>query len=707
METAKATAPILGHSDQSGEIVTARQLFGFHGGIHPPANKSRSNAHPIAVPPLPERLEIALRQHLGQPALPAVMPGERVLKGQKLADADGSVSAAVHAPTSGTVIAIEPRQVAHPSGLADPCIVLLPDGEESWIARRPFTVEQATAFETRAYLQEMGIVGLGGAVFPSHLKLGGGQDGLATLVINGAECEPYISCDDRLMRERAAEIVEGIVLMRSLTRARTVLVGIEDDKPEAIAAMRAAAHGHAIEVVAVPTRYPSGGAKQLIRLLTGIEVASGVRSTDLGVQCFNVGTAYAVARAIHHGEPLLSRIVTLTGAVARPGNVEALIGTPVEHLLQFAGAESDLDGVIMGGPMMGFTLPSLSVGISKASNCLIAKTRAEFPPLPPARACIRCGECAVVCPAELQPQQLYWFAKSKQFGRAQEWNLFDCIECGACAYVCPSDIALVDYYRFAKSEIWAAEKQKKAADLARERHEFRQFRLERERQEKAARLATKAVAKLDDPDFQDPEKQAKIRAALERHAARQAPATPTPEPTAPTPTDDAETKRAAIEAAMARAAKLREEQATPRTRTEEAAVPAPDAAAPVDPKRAAIEAAMARAAKLREEQATPRTRTEEAAVPAPDAAAPVDPKRAAIEAAMARAVKLREEQATPRTRTEEAAVPAPDAAAPVDPKRAAIEAAMARAAKLRAEQVTPRERREVTNNDQDRDSEKS
>lgn len=522
-----------------------RVLFKFHGGVHPPQHKVESCQKPISVPPLPPRLVVPLHQSVGNAAKACVSIGERVLKGQRIGEAEGTLSAAVHAPTSGVVIDISEQLVAHPSGLPDLCVIIDTDGQDEWISREPLDLEAATAQELRSYLRDMGVVGLGGAVFPSHLKLSGTRDvALETLVINGAECEPYITCDDRLMRERATDIVAGIDLMCRLMQPQEVLIGIEDNKPEALAAMREAvagrrgADGTRIEVVAVPTIYPGGGAKQLIRVLTGKEVATGVRSTDLGVQCFNVATAYTIERALRHAEPVLSRIVTLTGNVARPGNVEALLGTPASFLLDYAGMATDTDRVVMGGPMMGIALPGREAGITKAANCLIAGSAEVFPPKGPALPCIRCGKCAEACPADLQPQDLFWFAKSKQFGRAQEWALFDCIECGCCSYVCPSEIPLVDYYRYAKSEIWAAEREKKSANNARERHEFRLFRIEREKEEKAARLAAKAAAAkppvsdkaagdtATKAPADDAEKQARIKAAMERAAAQRAANTP-------------------------------------------------------------------------------------------------------------------------------------------------------------------------------------
>ncbi|MGL6071256.1 electron transport complex subunit RsxC [Craterilacuibacter sp.] len=612
-----------------------RQLFKFHGGIHPPECKDLSSTTPIAMPPLPARFVVPLGQHLGNPAKACVTVGERVLTGQRIGEADGRISAAVHAPGAGIIRAIGPQAIAHPSGLMQDCIVIDSDGSDQRIALTPLTHWQdAGDDEVRTFLRDMGVVGQGGAVFPTSLKLGVSE--LDTLIVNGAECEPFISCDDRLMRERAADIVAGIAIAAALMHPREVLIGIEDNKPEAIAAMQAACAGTRFEVVPIPTLYPSGGAKQLIRILTGKEVPHGMRSTDMGVQCFNVGTLYSVKRAIIDGEPVISRILTLSGALARPCNIEARIGTPFSHLLDWAGMAPDNTGVIMGGPMMGFDLPSLEAGVSKASNCLIAKSRTLFPPRPPALPCIRCGECAGVCPAQLQPMDLYWFAKAKDLGRAQEAHLFDCIECGACSYVCPSQLPLVDFYKFAKDEIWAAERDKKAADRARMRHDFRQLRLTREKAEKAQRLAARAAAQT--------------------------------EAATPAGTTASEDKAAAIRAAMARAAEK-------KTETGEQAV---KAAPSDDAKRAAIEAAMERAA------ANKAARESAVSTSGGD-----DAKRAAIEAAMARAAARKAAQSdvvTTETVTASPAAPAPPAKPVIDEaKRAAIEAAMARAAAKKAE----------------------
>ncbi|MHB1332902.1 MAG: electron transport complex subunit RsxC [Sulfuriferula sp.] len=502
-----------------------RQLYEFNGGVHPEEHKHASTSRPIGIAPLPKILIVPLRQHIGQAAKPVVAVGEQVLKGQMIGQADGYVSVAVHAPTSGTVTDIAHHVVAHPSGLTDLCVTITPDGADRWIEHSALDYRNMDPSHLRNLLRELGIAGLGGAVFPSFIKLNpGATQKVPTLILNGGECEPWITCDDMLMRERAADILAGAAVMRHMLHSDAVLVGIEDNKPEAIAAMQAAASqcDFAVEVVAVPTLYPGGGAKQLIKTLTGKEVPSGGRSTDIGVATFNIGTAYSLQRAVNHGEPLISRIVTITGNVHRPQNFEVLVGTPLTELVRLTGAtRDDTSGYVMGGPMMGFDLTSTEVPMVKATNCVLVKSPTLFPPAPPAMPCIRCGRCAQACPADLQPQELYWFARAKNFGKTQEYNLFDCIECGCCSYVCPSHIPLVQYYRYAKSEIWAKEKDKKAADLARDRHEFRQLRIEREQQERAAKLALKASAKLaeataDKPADADAAKKAAIQAAIAR-----------------------------------------------------------------------------------------------------------------------------------------------------------------------------------------------
>jgi electron transport complex protein RnfC len=451
-----------------------------------------------------------------------------VLKGQLLAKADGQVSAAVHAPTSGVIVSIESQLIPHPSGLPDLSITLEADGTDQWVEHQAIDYRAMSKPELLERLREAGVVGLGGATFPSHIKLReDARHPVRTLIINGAECEPYITCDDMLMRERADEIVRGIEIMAYLLDAELCAIGVEDNKPEAVKAMRdaAARSSLAIDVVEVPTIYPGGGAKQLIKVITGMEVPSGRLPTEIGVQCFNVATAYSVHRLVNHGEPVVSRIVTVAGNVSCPGNYEAPLGILISDLVEFAGGHADASDLIMGGPMMGFNLPSANVPVVKATNCIIVPAGDMFPAPEPALPCIRCTRCADACPVNLQPQELYWFSKSQNLEKAREYKIFDCIECGCCTYVCPSNIPLVQYYRFAKSEIIAQDRAKEAADIARERNEFRLMRIEREKQERAWKHAQKAAgarAGTGAESAADEAKKAAIAAAMERAKAQKA-----------------------------------------------------------------------------------------------------------------------------------------------------------------------------------------
>ena len=519
-----------------------------NGGVHPPEHKQESTTQAIGQLPLPKRLVLPLRQHVGNLPKVLVAVGDQVLKGQLLAEAEGNISAAIHAPTSGTIAAIGDALIPHPSGLPDRCITITADGKDEWIAHSPSDWRKEDKTRLLERLRHSGIVGLGGAAFPTQVKLlTNAKSQVDTLVINAAECEPYITCDDMLMRERADQILKGVEIAQHLLGANQCLIGIEDNKPEAAEAMRLActnsplAQSVTLKVVVVPTQYPSGDARQLIRLLTGIEVPANKRSTDVGLQCFNVATVLALHRYFDFGEPALSRIVTMTGNVKIPANFEVLFGTLVTDLVKAGGgALEETDDYIMGGPMMGFSLPSADVPITKAANCIIASAPNLFAPAPPAMPCIRCARCADVCPVSLQPQELYWFAKSSNLEKARDYNLFDCIECGCCTYACPSNIPLVQYYRFAKSEIIAQDRAKEAADLARERNDFRLMRIEREKQERAEKHAQKAAgakaevanaeaAKTDAaPVNETPDdsamaaKKAAIAAAIERAKAQKA-----------------------------------------------------------------------------------------------------------------------------------------------------------------------------------------
>ena len=629
------------------------RIWDFDGGIHPPEMKSQSNGTPLRQVPLPKQLVLPLKQHIGAEGELCVKAGDFVLRGQPLTKGRGRMLP-VHAPTSGTVTAIAPHSTAHPSALAELSVIIDADGEDSWIDRDGWADYRSRSREDLIErIHQYGVAGLGGAGFPTGNKLLGGSDKIDTLIINAAECEPYITADDRLMQDCAAQIVEGIRILAHILQPQRVLIGIEDNKPQAISMLRAVlVDTHDIQLRVVPTKYPSGGAKQLTQILTGKQVPHGGRSSDIGVLMQNVGTAYAVKRAIIDGEPLTERVVTLTGeAVAQPGNVWARLGTPVRHLLDFAGFRPAHDQqVIMGGPLMGFSLPWLDVPVVKITNCLLAPSANEMGEAQEEQSCIRCSACADACPADLLPQQLYWFSKGQQHDKATAHNLKDCIECGACAYVCPSNIPLVQYFRQEKAEIREIALEAKRTAEAKARFEARQARLERE---KAARLERHKQAAVQ-PTGKDNDA---IQAALARVKSKKAHSNEPIIVQAGSKPDNSET----IAAREARKAQARAKQAEKAQQKEAAETVA------ADPRKAAVEAAIARAKarKLAQANGAPA----EEAVPAE----PVDPRKAAVEAAIARAKARKLAQAN--------SAPAEEStpAEPVDPRKAAVEAAIARA----------------------------
>ena len=469
------------------------------GGVHPPENKHQSLTLPIGTLPIPEKLLIPLSQHIGTAAKPCVELGSAVLKGQKIAEAAGPVSVPMHAPTSGTISAIEHRPIAHSSGMLAPCIEITSDGKDQWQAHQGVAdYKNASASTLLQAIAEAGIAGMGGAGFPSAVKLNPGRERpIHTLIVNATECEPYITADDSAIRERAAEIIEGIgILSQILGHPDNIMIGIEDNKPEAIEALEPHVQGSGISVRSFPTKYPSGGEKQLIYILTGQEIPSGGLPADIGMVCVNIGTTYAIKRAIVDGEPLISRVTTMTGdACGINRNYETLIGTAVSHMLEHSQFnEERCSRLVMGGPMMGFSLTSAEVPIVKTTNCILAPSYQEIPDDEPAQPCIRCGLCAEACPVSLLPQQLFWYSQAEDYERLEAHNLFDCIECGACSYVCPSNIPLVQYYRHSKGEIQKARAEKVKSDHARQRFEFHQQRMEQAERDKEAKRAARREA---------------------------------------------------------------------------------------------------------------------------------------------------------------------------------------------------------------------
>ncbi|MFD1008230.1 electron transport complex subunit RsxC [Oceanisphaera ostreae] len=711
------------------ENLKAGKLHQFHGGIHPSQRKSPANLTPISEAGLPKELILQVRQHIGQSAQLKVTVGERVLKGQLLTEPLNPMMMPVHAPTSGTISAIEDRPVCHPSGLDGLCIVLLPDGQDEWRPR--FPVADYRLLDSDVLLNRIhqaGITGLGGAGFPAHVKLTPRKNAIKTLIINGVECEPYISADDRLMREHPQDILQGIQILRHIVQPSTTILAIEDNKPEAIAALKAANQDDNIVIVAVPTKYPSGGEKQLIEVLTGLQVPRKGLPANLGIVVQNVGTAFAIKNAIIDDEPLIRRVVTLAGeAFSEPGNAWVHIGTPVRYLLQRYGLKAELEQrVIMGGPMMGFTLHTAAAPIIKGSNCILAPKYAELPPPPEEMACIRCSQCADACPASLLPQQLYWYARSEEHDKLNSHNLFDCIECGACAYVCPSNIPLVQYYRVAKADIRHAEHEAVQADRAKVRFEARQERLAREKAERQARQAKAAaerkarMAEQKSATGEDP-----VAAALARVKARQQTAAPddmaaaraarkeearrnrelkraAQDDNAPVASTTAGTdKQTAVAAAIARAKARKAAQQAESSETPDVSAPAASATEPTtstagDDKKAAIKAAVARAKARKAAQQAESSDTSNASAPAAPATEPVastagDDKKAAIKAAVARAKARKAAQQAESSDTSNASAPAASATEPAastadDDKKAAIKAAVARAKARKAAQ---------------------
>ncbi|MGO2434956.1 MAG: electron transport complex subunit RsxC, partial [Serratia proteamaculans] len=684
------------------------RIWDFDGGIHPPEMKTLSSGVPLRTAPLPDIFVIPLQQHLGPEGELCVNVGDPVLKGQPLTVGRGR-TVPVHAPTSGTVSAITPHITAHPSGLAELCVIIQPDGEDRWCERAPVAdYRQLATSELIQRIHQAGIAGLGGAGFPTASKLQGGMNGVETLILNAAECEPYITADDRLMQEHADQVIEGTQILRHLLQPKVTLIGIEDNKPEAIAALKLALRDQpGIALRVVPTKYPSGGAKQLTKILTGKEVPHGKHSSAIGVLMQNVGTAFAIKRAIVDGEPLIERVVTLTGeALSQPGNLWARIGTPVQHLLKFAGFQPQAQQmVVMGGPLMGFTLPALNVPIVKISNCILAPSVSEMAPQEPEQSCIRCGLCVDACPAGLLPQQLYWFSRGEEHEKARNHNLFDCIECGACAFVCPSNIPLVQYYRQEKAEIKAIDQEAARTAEAKARYEAKLARLEREKLAREERHK-KAAVKLTDGD------QDAVQAALARVRSKNAaPATGTISGAAPdnsemiaarearkaqarerraqqetavapvtaSASEDEDPRKAAVAAALAR---VKAKKAAQQTTTNDTPAEPSVAVTEEDPRKAAVAAALARVkAKKAAQQAT----TVETPAESPAAVTEEDPRKAAVAAAIARA---KAKKAAQQTATADTPAESPAAVTEEDPRKAAVAAAIARAKAKKAAQQT-------------------
>jgi len=467
----------------------------LHGGLRLPGHKTASTRQPIVEVPVPPQLVLPITQHVGDPSQPVVGIGERVLKGQLIAESDGTLGAPVHAPSSGKIIAIEPWPVSRRFGENAPCIVIECDGRDEAVQRvdspANFTSLEAEDLLTR--ILQGGIVGLGGAVFPTAQKLMQARTcKIDHLLLNGVECESYISCDDLLMRERAGEIISGAQILMHALQIDACFIAVESDKPDAIRALGVVLgeiSDDRIVIKQVPTIYPSGGEDQLVQLVTNREVPSGGLPSDVGCLVQNVGTAAAIHDWIVDNEPLISRVTTITGdGVANPVNVRARIGTTLSDIIEIAGGYTDsAKQLIIGGPMTGKSVTTDRVPLVKATNCVLVSS--ETPSPGPALPCIRCGDCAAVCPVQLLPQQLYWYACADDEEKMREFGLMDCIECGCCDLVCPSHIPLTADFRVAKGRIRELADEKARAVRARQRFEARSDRLQREQAERDLELA--------------------------------------------------------------------------------------------------------------------------------------------------------------------------------------------------------------------------
>ncbi|MFL6619249.1 MAG: electron transport complex subunit RsxC [Povalibacter sp.] len=466
----------------------------LRGGLRLNANKERSTRNPIRAASIPDQLIVGLDQHAGDAAIALVQPGDQVRLGQPLARPASQISAWVHSPVSGRILRIETRPDTKSDTSLQYFIIENDHRDDQYAENVPCAYESLPPVALCEYIARGGIVGLGGATFPTAPKLlQANASQRPELILNGAECEPWISCDDMLMRERAADVVFGAKVLRHALNADRCVIAIEDDVPQARAALESAVAGTDIQVTVVPSIYPAGGERQLIKTLTGREVPAGGLPQDIGIVCQNVGTAAAVARWIRDAQPLISRIVTVTGSCVRePANLEARIGTSIASLISDCGGyASDPAQLIMGGSMMGIALASDADPVVKGTNCVIAAAQSDLHPRGAEMPCIRCGNCSVVCPAYLLPQQLHWHALAADVAALEQLGLMDCIECGCCDYVCPSQIPLVERFREAKPAVVSRIVARHDATMSRERFESRQHRLMRLEQEQRARLEEK------------------------------------------------------------------------------------------------------------------------------------------------------------------------------------------------------------------------
>ena len=532
--------------------IRAGKTWRFHGGIHPAEHKDESSESPI------ERLEpawvyiVPVRQHSGDAGTIVVKTGDYVRKGDPLTKSSGRRDLPVSAPTSGTISTIGLHTAAHQSGLEDLEITITPDGKDEWRERHPIgDFRTKSPEELLSIIHNAGIAGMGGAGFPADQKIAGAVGKTHILIINGSECEPYITCDDRLMRESAAEIIEGVRILQYILKPEVAIIAIEDNKPEAAQAIKdAVREDDDIIVRVLETRYPTGAARPLIRRLTGIEVGYTSRSTDFGIEMQNVATTYAIKRAVEDDEPLIERIVTVTGKnFGRKGNFIVPFGTPVRHILDKCKWHGEArNELILGGPMMGFTVPTPDVSITKTINCVFSPDSTEVMSYDNPLECIRCGRCARVCPSRLLPFALVKAAKAGDSEAIQRERIRDCIECGCCAFVCPSRIPLVRYIRIAKARI-----REEAAEARKKENTERLIAEKLSREEKIAAARKARIAALKEGAAPKPAVPASSTSSPAASGAAAAAAAESPAQAVKASETAAKPKSAALAAALARA----------------------------------------------------------------------------------------------------------------------------------------------------------